>query len=184
MRVISGIYGGRTLRSPSGTRTRPTSDRLRETLFNVLAPLITEETRFLDLCAGTGAIGIEAISRGAVSVTFVDKSRRACGLIEENLDQLGIPESRTEVVCAAAGKFLRKNPELEWDIIFFDPPYSSDYAAVLALFGEGQANYLTPEGLLVVEHHAKTVIPDAVSEIRRWRLLKQGETRLSFFERN
>src|SRR5690349_3399846 len=98
MRVISGLYRGRILRSPSGLRTRPTSDRLRETLFNVLAPSINDETRFLDLCAGTGAIGIEALSRGAAFVTFVDKSRRVCALIEENLDQLHIPETQTEVV--------------------------------------------------------------------------------------
>lgn len=184
MRVISGIYGGRLLRSPSGTKTRPTSDRLRETLFNVLAPHLNESTRFLDLCAGTGAIGIEAISRGASFVSFVDKSRRACGLIEENLDQLGVPEATTEVICSSAAKFLSRPCESPWDIVFYDPPYESDYAAVLAIFGGGEIGPLSDEGLLIVEHHAKTMIPDAAGEIRRWRLLKQGETRLSFFERN
>ena len=78
MRIISGLYRGRNLKSPPDAKTRPTSDRLRETLFNVLAPKISEDTRFLDLCAGTGAVGIEALSRGAEFVTFVDKSRRAC----------------------------------------------------------------------------------------------------------
>ena len=86
MRVIAGIYRGRILKSPADNKTRPTSDRLRETLFNILAPRIDEETRFLDLCAGTGAMGIEALSRGAAHVTFVDRSRRACALIEESLD--------------------------------------------------------------------------------------------------
>ncbi|HMS08394.1 MAG TPA: RsmD family RNA methyltransferase, partial [Pyrinomonadaceae bacterium] len=83
MRVIAGTYGGRILKSPADNRTRPTSDRLRETLFNIIAPKIDENTRFLDLCAGTGAIGIEAISRGARHATFVDRSRRSCALIEE-----------------------------------------------------------------------------------------------------
>ena len=81
MRVIAGIYRGRVLKSPPDNKTRPTSDRLRETLFNVLAPRIDEETRFLDLCAGTGAIGIEALSRGAAFVTFVDKSKKSLSLI-------------------------------------------------------------------------------------------------------
>lgn len=172
------------MKSPSGTRTRPTSDRLRETLFNVLAPHIDEETRFLDLCAGTGAIGIEAVSRGAGHVTFVDKARKACGLIEENLDQLGVPESATAVVCGSAAKFLARNPEDSWDIIFYDPPYSTDYASVLVSLGGKSAGSLRQDGLLVVEHHAKTELPDAAGEIRRWRLIKQGETRLSFYERN
>src|SRR5436190_15189771 len=105
MRIIAGIYRGRVLKSPADNRTRPTSDRLRETLFNVLAPRICDETRFLDLCAGTGAIGIEALSRGCSYVTFVDKSRKACALIEENLDHLAIPEERTEVICLPAETF-------------------------------------------------------------------------------
>src|SRR6201993_5546884 len=97
MRVIAGKYRGRKLKSPASLQTRPTSDRLRETLFNVLAPRI-EGTRFLDLCAGSGAVGIEALSRGAAYSTFVDRSRRMCGLIESNLDLLSIPEDETEVV--------------------------------------------------------------------------------------
>ena len=108
MRIISGAYRGRVLRSPSDNKTRPTSDRLRETLFNILAPRITEETRFLDLCAGTGAVGIEALSRGANFVTFVDKSRRACALIEKNLDLLEIPEDETEIFSLTAENFVNR----------------------------------------------------------------------------
>ena len=87
MRIIAGKYRGRQLKSPPSAQTRPTSDRLRETLFNVLAPRI-EGARFLDLCAGTGAVGIEALSRGAEHVTFVDQSRKMCGLIEANTERL------------------------------------------------------------------------------------------------
>lgn len=184
MRVIAGLYRGRTLKSPADIKTRPTSDRLRETLFNVLAPRIDDATRFLDLCAGTGAIGIEAISRGAAFTTFVDKSRKACALIEENLDSLQIPESQTEIVCLAAETFTGRQCQRGWDIVFYDPPYDIDYSTVLLEFGVPESTLLTDDGLLIVEHHAKKTVPDAVGLLRRWRLLKQGDSSLSFYERN
>jgi len=186
MRIISGTYRGRVLRSPSGYKTRPTSDRLRETLFNILQTKLDSETRFLDLCAGTGAIGIEALSRGANFVTFVDKSRRACALIEENLDLLEVPENQTEIFQSSADDFLRRSGEKTegWNIVFFDPPYSEDYSKVILLFGDGESKLLSNDGVFIAEHHAKNVLPDAVGELRRWRILKQGETHLSFYEKN
>jgi 16S rRNA (guanine966-N2)-methyltransferase len=183
MRVISGLYRGRILRSPLGLKTRPTSDRLRETLFNVLSPRMNDETRFLDLCAGTGAIGIEALSRGAAFVTFIDRSRRACALIEENLDVLGVPEDQTDIINIPAETFTGRDHSTGWDIAFFDPPYDSDYGPLLFDFGDNTHNLLCGEGVLVVEHHSKKHIPDATGDLRRWRVLKQGETSLSFFER-
>src|SRR6185312_5578822 len=96
MRIIAGIYKGRHLKSPPSLEVRPTSDRLRETLFNILAPQI-EGVRYLDLCAGSGAVGIEALSRGAAYATFVDRSRKMCGLIEANLDMCRVPENETEI---------------------------------------------------------------------------------------
>ena len=184
MRVIAGQYRGRILKSPADTRTRPTSDRLRETLFNVLAPKIDDSTRFLDLCAGTGAIGIEALSRGAGFATFVDKSRRACALIEDNLDHLNIPENMTEIVGLPAETFVGRTHETGWDLVYFDPPYDIDYSTVLFEFGSENSTLLNADGLLVVEHHSKMAIPDAVGYLRRWRILKQGDSSLSFFERN
>ena len=185
MRIISGTYRGRVLKSPSGNKTRPTSDRLRETLFNVLQTKLDSETRFLDLCAGTGAIGIEALSRGANFATFVDKSRRACALIEENLDLLEVPEEQTEVLQNSADDFLRRlNENTEgWDIVFFDPPYEEDYSKVLYLISD-ETKLLRENGVFIAEHHAKNILPDAVGELRRWRILKQGETNLSFYEKN
>ena len=121
MRVIGGIYGGRVLKSPADNRTRPTSDRLRETLFNILAPRIDEETRFLDLCAGTGAMGIEALSRGAAHATFVDRSRRSCALIEQNLDNLGIPEEQTEVLDLICRDLLRPRTSVRMEHCLFPP---------------------------------------------------------------
>jgi 16S rRNA (guanine(966)-N(2))-methyltransferase RsmD len=156
---------------------------LRETLFSVLAPRIDEETRFLDLCAGTGAIGIEALSRGAAFVTFVDKSKKACALIEENLDKLGVPETQTDILGLPAENFTGREHETGWDIAFFDPPYESDYSLVLHDFGS-KHDLLREGGVLVVEHHTKKPIPDAVRELRRWRIIKQGETSLSFYERD
>ena len=181
MRVISGLYRGRVLKSPQDSKTRPTSDRLRETLFNILAPLFNKETRFLDLCAGTGAIGIEALSRGAAFVTFVDKSKRSCALIEENLDKLAVPESQTEILNHEAENFTGRDHALGWDIAFFDPPYESDYSLVLHDFGD-RTHLLNDSGVLVVEHHTKKQLPDEVGALRRWRTLKQGETSLSFYE--
>ena len=183
MRVISGLYRGRILRNPPDRKTRPTSDRLRETLFNILTPRMNDETRFLDLCAGTGAIGIEALSRGAAFVTFIDKSRRACALIEENLDVLHIPEDRTEIVCVPAETFTGRDHERPWDIAFYDPPYDTNYGPVIFDFGDRVHHLLSPDGVLVVEHHSKNTMPDASGDVRRWRVLKQGETSLSFYER-
>ena len=182
MRVISGLYGGRVLKSPADNKTRPTSDRLRETLFNVLAPRITDDTRFLDICAGTGAIGIEALSRGASFVTFVDRSKKSCALVEENLDKLAVPESQTEVINLDADNFASRQHVRAWNIAFYDPPYEADYSIVLHEFGSN-ATLLSDDGILVVEHHAKKQVPDEVGELRRWRLLKQGETSLSFYEK-
>jgi 16S rRNA (guanine(966)-N(2))-methyltransferase RsmD len=182
MRIIAGEYRGRNIKSPSDYKTRPTSDRLRESVFNILNPQITNNTFFLDLCAGTGAVGIEALSRKAGFATFVDKSRRACGLIEENLDLLQIPETQTEVICSSAEKFVARESEKAWDIIFYDPPYQINYGIVLFNIGEKSSNLLKTDGVLIVQHHFKNILPDAVVNIRRWRTLKQGESQLSFYE--
>src|SRR5712692_4654402 len=158
MRIIAGKYRGRRLKSLPSLQTRPTSDRLRETLFNILAPRI-EGARFLDLCAGSGAVGIEALSRGAAQVTFVDQSRKMCALIETNLEALGIDEDEVDVVNSEAQAFLHKRAKKQtkpsltaptpaglpvwgprvgllprfaepFEIIFFDPPYATDYESL------------------------------------------------------
>ena len=182
MRIIAGEFRGRVIKSPPDSRTRPTSDRLRETLFNILAPRI-EEARFLDLCAGSGAIGMEAASRGASHVTFVDRSRKACALIEENLDLLDIPENQTAIHALSAENFVGRKHEKGWDIVFFDPPYENNYALVLFEFGSPESALLNADGVFIAEHHTKNVLPDAAGILRRWRILKQGETSLSFYER-
>lgn len=184
MRVIAGEFRGRILKNPSNQKTRPTSDRLRETLFNILQPQMDESTHFLDLCAGTGAVGIEAISRGVGFAAFVDVSRKVCALIEENLDLLEIAEDRTEVFCSSAEKFLSREKKKTFGIIFFDPPYAEDYISILSEISSEESEVLNKNGLLIVEHHSKSIIPDSLGKIRRWRIVKQGESRLSFYEKN
>jgi len=182
MRVIAGQFRGRVLKSPVGSKTRPTSDRLRETLFNIIAPRIDSDTRFLDMCAGTGAVGIEALSRGVGFVTFVDKSRRSCELVEKNLDVLEVPENQTEVFGLSAETFAARKHELSWDIVFFDPPYDFEYGLVLIEVADASTNMISEGGLFIVEHHAKNEMPDVIGDMRRWRIVKQGESHLSFYE--
>jgi 16S rRNA (guanine966-N2)-methyltransferase len=166
-------------------QVRPTSDRLRETLFNVIAPRIME-ARFLDLCAGSGAVGIEALSRGAVHSTFVDRSRKMCGLIEANLDLCQIPEEQTEVVQSEALEFLRRSIARKrepWDIVFYDPPYAGDFLNVLTFIGTHLTDLVQKDGIIIVEHHHKNELRDSFGSIIRTRILKQGDSALSFYER-
>lgn len=184
MRVIAGKYRGRRLKSPPSLETRPTSDRLRETLFNILAPRI-KGSRFLDLCAGSGAVGIEALSRGAVHVTFVDQSRRMCALIETNLGELTVVESDVEIVNDEAAEFLRrraKNERPPFNLIFFDPPYEADYDVVLERLGD-ENMLLTTEAIVAVEHSKKKELKEEFGALHRYRTLKQGDSVLSFYER-
>ena len=185
MRVIAGKYRGRKLKSPPSLQTRPTSDRLRETLFNILAPRI-EDARFLDLCAGSGAVGIEALSRGAAHVTFVDRSRKMYALIETNLKLLGVEGDAVEVASKEALDLLRrriKNDAEPFDVIFFDPPYTMDYEEVLDYVGANAEMLLADEGVVVVEHYKKKELQDEFGVLRRYREVKQGDSKLSFYAR-
>jgi 16S rRNA (guanine(966)-N(2))-methyltransferase RsmD len=181
MRIIAGAYKGRNLKSPPSMNVRPTSDRLRETLFNVIAPRI-DEARFLDLCAGSGAVGIEALSRGASHVTFVDRSRRSCTLIESNLELCRVAEEQQVIYCSEAADFLRQTRSGPWDLIFFDPPYKDDYLKTLDFVGSHSAKLLAPEGLLIVEHHHKNALPETIANLHRTRVLKQADSSLSFYQ--
>ncbi len=159
-------------------QVRPTSDRLRETLFNVIAARVPD-ARFLDLCAGSGAVGIEALSRGAAHATFVDRSRRSCQLIESNLKLCQIPEEEADIYCAEVTEFVRQWEGDKWDLVFLDPPYKTDYLRILQLLGSAPIS--RDDGLLVVEHHHKTDLPETIGTLRRTRILKQGDSSLSFY---
>ncbi len=159
-------------------QVRPTSDRLRETLFNVIAGRVPD-ARFLDLCAGSGAVGIEALSRGAAHATFVDRSRRSCQLIESNLELCRVPEEQRDIYCSEVSEFVRQWDTDKWDLAFFDPPYKENYLRFLEILGSSKL--LNDGGLLVAEHHHKTELPETVGNLRRTRVLKQGDSSLSFY---
>ena len=184
MRIIAGKYRGRRLKSPPSLETRPTSDRLRETLFNILAPRI-KHARFLDLCAGSGAVGIEALSRDAAHGTFIDQSRPACALIETNLEMLNIEPKVFEVLVAEALEFLRRRVQKVselFDIIYYDPPYAADHGVVLDYIAEHRKSLLREDGLVIVEHPRKQELSAEFGELRRYRELKQGDSCLSFYQ--
>jgi len=157
---------------------------LRETLFNILAPRI-DGARFLDLCAGTGAVGIEALSRGAAHVFFVDQSRKMCGLIESNLKSLEIAPDNYQVVPADAADYLRrhtKKSEPPFDLVFFDPPYATDYEMLLKFIGDNASQILDAGAIVIVEHHKQKLLPEQFQTLARYRELKQGDSVLSFYQ--
>ena len=181
MRVIGGIYRGRRLGTVGGLAVRPTSDRLRETLFNILAPRIPG-SRFLDICAGSGAVGIEALSRGASEVTYIERSRHACAVIEANLASLGITEATIIKHDAAASLKRLERDSAQFDIAFFDPPYASEiYNEVMNQLGTG--NLLAAEAVVIVEHRVKSPPVRERGSLQVFREVRQGESALTFFEK-
>jgi 16S rRNA (guanine(966)-N(2))-methyltransferase RsmD len=153
---------------------------LRETLFNILAPRI-EGGRFLDLCAGTGAVGIEALSRGALGVVFIDRSRRSAAAIEANLKSAGIKESAVVIVRDAESALKRlAEDSMRFDIVFFDPPYASDiYPRVMGLLGD--LPVLSDDAIVIVEHRAKSRPEPAYGQLGLYRELRQGDSALAFY---
>jgi len=184
MRVIAGSFRSRTLQAPAGLATRPTSDRLRETLFNVLAPRI-QGAAFLDLYAGSGAVGIEALSRGAASVVFVERAAAAIRVLRTNLDRLGLREGY-RIVAGSVGGYLRNTKGgPRFDAVFLDPPYAalSEYAATLELLGSPATALLGDGALVIAEHRRKAALEDRYGLVHRTRLLEQGDAALSFYAR-
>jgi len=180
MRVIAGIYKDRRLKTLEGMHVRPTSDRMRETLFNILAPRI-EDSRFVDLCSGSGAVGIEALSRGAAHVTFVEFSRKAAAIISENLRHCSIRGNYTFIMrdaMTALKHFARDNEQ--FDIFYFDPPYDSEiYSPVL--WHIARNNLLAEDGIVIVEHRRQMLLAPNFDNLRPYRELVQGDSMLTFY---
>lgn len=172
MRVIGGEFRSRRLKSAPGLDTRPTPDRLREALFNVLAPRI-EGAVFVDAYAGTGAVGIEALSRGAARCVFIERARAALHVLRENLAALGLTP-RVEVI---VGRPDAELSGIEADIVFIDPPYDvvKEYEATLRTLGE------TAPSLVVVQHSNKYDPGERHGRLSRYRVLRQGDNSLSFY---
>lgn len=185
MRVIGGTLRRRTLEAPSGLATRPTSDRLRETLFNVLAPRIGG-ARFLDLYAGSGAVGIEAVSRGAEAVVLVERAEPALKVLRRNLEKLGL-RGGVRVEAMAVGAFLRRGrPESAkgFDIVFLDPSYDAadQYEMTLGLLGEQARGLLAEDAIVIAEYRRKAKLEDRYGVLNRTRVLEQGDVGLSFYQ--
>ncbi len=182
MHVLAGKYKNRRLHSEPSPGVRPTARRVREMLFHLLAGQI-EGARFIDLCAGSGAVGIEALSRGAAHATFIDRSIPACTFIHLNLETCNAPQACYTVVVSAAFRYLREAAErgdASWDIAYFDPPYATDYAPVLTLFAT--TGLLKPHGMLAVEHSCKKQ-PEVGGHLDYIGTAELGESCLSFFAR-
>jgi len=206
MRIIAGSFRSRKLEAPAGLATRPTSDRLRETLFNVLSPRI-EGARFLDLYAGSGAVGMESLSRGAASVVFVERAPAALVALRKNLATLGISEGfRIHPVSVKSwlSKPLRAAPlrgagfrsagggdSTAFDLVFLDPPYEAaeEYAVTLSLLGGAAAGLVALGAQVIAEHRGKAGcregnkerLEDRYGNLVRTRLLEQGDATLSFY---
>ena len=199
MRVIAGKFRSRTLKSLDGLETRPTYDRLKETLFNVLASAgMVDGCAWADLFAGTGAVGIEALSRGAESVHFAESSVKAARVLRQNLTSLGfdalgveadasnsIGSNSINVAERDAAEALRQwdKAGVQFDVCFLDPPYRlhGAYGEILRTIARGTV--LGEGGIVVAEHEKRFDPGEGEDNLRRYRLLKQGESSLSFYRR-
>jgi 16S rRNA (guanine966-N2)-methyltransferase len=192
MRIIGGSLGGRRLKAPPGSTTRPTSDRVREAIFNILGPP-PPHARVLDLFAGAGSLGLEALSRGAAHAEFVDHSRAAARCVRQNARALGV-DSRCRVHCQDALALLRRwcdsglppepatgpHPEPRFDWVFVDPPYQGDLAA-RALELLGQRDLIGPGAVVVVEHDRRHVPANTCGSLVRTDHRRYGDTEVSFY---
>ena len=185
MRIIAGKFRSRQLKSIKGMALRPTSDKLRETLFNVLGGLVLD-ARFMDLFAGTGAVGIEALSRGASEAIFVEKHSPTAALIKKNLESLDI-RSGARVVASDGLKALERlatepsAANARIDILFLDPPYAEkeQYKIVLAFLGD--ANLLAENAVVIAEHQRSLDLAETFGKLERVRVLRQGDAALTFY---
>lgn len=185
MRVIAGKYRSRRLQSLPGMDLRPTADRLRETLFDVLTagnPSALEGTVWIDLYSGTGAVGLEALSRGAGMVYFVDVSARAIALIHRNLSSLG-QNAGFMVLKQDSLRALRElsTTGVSADFVFLDPPYRMEEAYRQTLKAVSESRLLRAEGIVIAEHTIKFDAGEAFGSLRRYRKLEQGDAALSFY---
>ncbi len=183
MRVIAGQYRSRILVAPPGWETRPTSDRLRETLFNILGEKVAQAV-FVDLFAGTGAVGIEALSRGAAQVYFAETARPALAALRANLQALAIDRGCT-VETRGTLPLLRKLAEkhILADLVFLDPPYADGPAYASTLQALARSPILKQDSIVVTEHSSHAEAPAAPQTLRPYRTLQQGDAQLTFYRK-
>lgn len=185
MQVTDGKHRGVQLETTLSPKVTTTTRRVRETLFHVLGKRV-RFARFLDLCAGSGAVGTEAISRGSSLCTFVERSAKMCRFIRLNLQTCEINATgHGEIVQMEAAPYLKRMAarRRRWDIVYFDPPHNADYEEVLAFFARG-AVLNKENGVLVIEHPSEMFFPQTLGKLRRTHVAREGETSLTFYERN
>ena len=181
MRIISGTYRGLGIRTLKGGKLRPTSDQLRETLFDVLGPRIVGAT-FLDAYAGSGAVGLEALSRGAQDVTFIEHHRAASMLIRANLAALEIDSGYQILTCPVGTGLERLEKQGEhFDVVFLDPPYEEIREYHHTLRQLARSTLLLPTSLIVAEHSKHVLLEENYGALDRTRLLRHGDAQLAFF---
>ena len=176
MRIIAGTHKGHRIDAPPGRATRPTSDRVRENVFNIVAPWVGD-AQVLDLFAGSGAMGLEALSRGASRAVFVEAETGACRTINANLDKLRL--TGAQVLCQDVARSLAQETRA-FDLVFCDPPYA-DYDAFAPALARHAGRLLTDDGLLVLETASRAPEPDLPLTLRTSR--RYGAARISLFER-
>lgn len=183
MQITEGKHRGKYLVTGASEKAKPTARRIREVMFRVMFRRVRAK-RFLDLCAGSGTMGIEAMSRGALLGTFVERSAKMCSFIRKNLESVEIKEGHGEIIEMEVAPFLKqmKKRHRYWDVVFFDPPFDTDYDETLRWFAKGAV--VAPNGgNLVIEHPSEMFFPEQLGVLTRWRVIVQGSTALSFFER-
>lgn len=177
MRIVRGSVGGRVLRAPPGADTRPTSEKVREAIFNILPDV--EGMQVFDLFAGSGALGLEALSRGAAHATFVDQGKAALTAIRGNLRELGLDSRATVLSGDAVALAARQVPASPWGLVFIDPPYRSD----LAVRSATALAHLAEDAVIVIEHDRRNAPPDQVGSLLRTDQRRYGDTLVSFYAR-
>jgi len=178
MRIISGQFRGRKLKTLEGMNTRPTADRVKESLFNILNTKVYD-ANVLDLFAGSGALGLEALSRGAASCVFVDSSKEAIDIVKENVDLCKVQEN-SKIINKDYLEVL-KNINNKFDIIFVDPPYSKGIEIVVL---ENVKDILTEDGMVIIETDHTDIPPDEINGLIKYDSRKYGRTIISFYEHN
>lgn len=180
MRIGSGSFRGRTLKTPKGEATRPTSGLVRATLFNILAADIPA-AKLLDLFAGCGSVGLEALSHGAAQATFIEKARPALACLQANIAQLGV-EDKSCVLPYPVERALEHLADREqFDIIFFDPPFADVQAYLTVLERVAAGHLLAPDGILVAQHGPRLALPEQLNTLTRYRQVRIGDNALSFY---
>ncbi len=182
LQITDGKHIGKYLHVSTSPKMHQTARHLRESMFKILFKKV-KGARFLDLCAGVGTIGIEAISRGAVLSTFVERSAKMCSVIEKNLEIFEIKEGHGEVFKMEAVPFLKQmgKRRRRWDVVYFDPSFGADFEEVLKYFERGIG--VERLGVLIIEHHTEMFFPENLGVMKRWRVIIQDENSLSFYEK-